>query len=272
MILETGTPRRASTNTPTEAIWDLSDLDGLTFDGSFDVSLRQPDPRGLHFSRDGSRMYLCGNGRAYITTHILAVPWDITTAVYVASTVFDWALLGLWFASDGVQLMLVRSDALVSVTLNAPWDLTAGYTLVSEYDQSVEGLHGAALSNAGDKIIMSKAFNKRYATLSTPFDVSSASTPINHVFGKSRDRGIFVNDAGTDLFLVDMRDDIHHYKLTIPWQTPSAVLEKSYALSGLSKSGFTPLTDKAMGITFSPTGARVYVTSSLSQAVHQYST
>ncbi len=252
--------------------WGISDLGGLTFDGSLDVSAHQADPRGLHFSRDGSRMYLCGNGSAFITTHLLDVPWDITTAVYAASTVFDWPLLGLWFAGDGVQLVLVRSDALVSVTLNTPWDLGGGYTVVSELAQSGWGLHGAALNEAGDKIIMSKAVNKRYATLSTPFDVSSASDPINHSFGKSRDRGIFANDAGDSLFLVDQRDDIYHYQINTPWVTTSAVLGKSYALSGLSKSGFSTLTDKAQGITFSPTGARVYVTSSATQSVHQYST
>lgn len=59
--------------------WDLSGT--VTYNGSYAPTSRISSPQGLHFSSDGTKMWILDSVFQEVSQHILATPWVITSGV-----------------------------------------------------------------------------------------------------------------------------------------------------------------------------------------------
>lgn len=94
-------------------------------------------PNGIHFSPDGTRLFLVGGGGLrFVFSYVLSTPWDISSAVFEKQKYVpeEGNLTGIYFAPSGERFFTVGdlNDRVNSYSLTTPWDIdTASYDNVS---------------------------------------------------------------------------------------------------------------------------------------------
>jgi hypothetical protein len=117
----------------------------------FVVSSQEPNPRGLHFKSDGSKMYVIGlSGRIY--QYDMSNPWDVSSASYTSKyfsvSTEELSAQGLFFRNDGseVNIIGVEKDTLYNYKLTIPWDIStatynSNYYSLSAQDYEMVGIY-----------------------------------------------------------------------------------------------------------------------------------
>ena len=105
--------------------WDITTA---VSNNSFSVAAQETAGSAVHFSSNGSIMYLLGTTGDDITWYDLSTPWDITTAVANSQfdvSVFETAAEGMFFSTDGTALWITGATfgRLVQYALSTPWNL-----------------------------------------------------------------------------------------------------------------------------------------------------
>ena len=176
--------------------WDVSSASYAS--KSADVSSEDTECSGLFFSPDGTKMYVSGNSNDTIYQYTLSTPWDVSTASY-ASKSLDVSTQcagtgGIWFKTDGSKVYVIDlvDCEVYQYTLSTPWDISTGSYDSKLYDTTTESIDtalGVAFNEDGSKMFVT-AFDSqevnRY-TLSTPWDVSTASADSNAFDFSSQD-------------------------------------------------------------------------------------
>jgi sugar lactone lactonase YvrE len=152
---------------------------------SFSVTNQVADPRGLHFSPDGTKMFATCGTLDDVAQYTLSTAWDLSTASY-ASKSFDFngqdtGPKEIRFNSTGSKMFVVGTgyDAVYRYSLSPSYDVsTASYDnnsySVAGYETSPKD---AELSPDGTKLYMlgSAQMTIYQFSLSTAWDLSSAS-------------------------------------------------------------------------------------------------
>ena len=146
--------------------WDVSTASYNGAAQEFSVRNQERVPTGLVFRPDGTRMFVVGWNDYAVVEYDLAVPWDVSTAVYngAAQEFFvggqETSPSSLAFQSDGTRMFVVgwEGDAVVEYDLVVPWDVsTAVYNgeveefSVAAQDGSPQGL---AFQSDGTRMFM----------------------------------------------------------------------------------------------------------------------
>jgi hypothetical protein len=127
--------------------WDVSTL---TFVQSFSVAAQDTTPLGLHFSADGTKMYIVGATNDRVYQYGLGTAWDISTASFTQFFSTTAAFLttphSIRFNADGTKMWVLcsASDNVAEYTLGTAWDIStsvlAGRKFIAFEEQSATGL------------------------------------------------------------------------------------------------------------------------------------
>ena len=154
--------------------WDIT---SSSLNQSLDISNKEATGRGLFFSSDGTKMYICGAGLSTANQYNLSTAWDISTASH--SSTFsvssqDVFPHGISIKSDGTKMYIIGSntDSVYQYSLSTAYDLsTASYDSVSFSVQSQDPLpFGFYLKPDGTKMYVAGRSNDaifQYSTSST---------------------------------------------------------------------------------------------------------
>ena len=152
-----------------------------------------------------------------------------------------------------------------------------GYSL-----NSILNPYDAAFSSNGERLfVLSNSTGKIYQlNLSTGFDVSTMSSTSNSFDYTSQTLNTYsfaMEPAGTKLFILNytLPGTIYEYSLSSSWDASTVTyLNNSYTVSdtGSSFGSSTPYMGNCNGITFSPSGHKMYVTSDTMRIITQFST
>lgn len=112
--------------------WSLS---GASYASkSVSVLTQEATARGLEFSTDGTKMYVCGFNKT-VYQYALSTAWDVSTASYASKsfsvTTQETSPVGIAFSSDGAFMFVVgtSSNKVHKYALATAWDVsTAVYT------------------------------------------------------------------------------------------------------------------------------------------------
>ena len=177
---------RTGNNVYQYSLPDINDISTASYDSkSISVITPATAPSGMVFSTDGGTMFISDLGTDFIYQYTLSTPWDISSASYASKSkdvsTEDLSPNGITVSSDGLTLFMAgnNSSFIYQYTLSTPWDIsTASYASKSK-DVSGEASSptGVATSPDGRKMYVTSASAGGTAqyTLSTPFDVSTAS-------------------------------------------------------------------------------------------------
>jgi len=257
--------------------WDISTA---SFTQSFDVSTQEAAVRGLFFKPDGTKMYVIGSTGDDINEYDLSTAWDISTASFnnvspsiVVNETFPDSMS---ITSDGsVVYVLGRSrDAVQAFNLSTPWDITTLSIQEASKDyldiSSVQiGPQGITFKPDGTElyIVGSQADRMHQYTLSTPWDITSGSTPVFKYLGTNSGlpNDITFKPDGTKMYVIDglvSNDDIDEYDLSTAWDITTASYVQSFSVASQD--------DGPQDLEFKPDGTKVFVIGQTNDAVYEY--
>lgn len=189
---------------------------------SFSFSSQETSAQSLAFKPDGTKMYIVGSSQDRVFQYTLSSPWDIDSASYDSVNFLvgsqDSNPSGLTFKPDGTKMYMVGGtlDNVHQYTLSSAWNIST-----ASYDSVIFNVAPQDLSPSGIKfkpdgrlMYISGTTNDRVYqyTLSTPWDISTASNNMLKVFsGRSLAHGISGFDfssKGDKLYLAGTDNDI----------------------------------------------------------------
>tara|TARA_Y100000004_G_scaffold196126_1_gene265153 strand:+ start:11712 stop:28643 length:16932 start_codon:yes stop_codon:yes gene_type:complete len=177
---------------------------GNTDDERAGISTLENNPRALAFSYDGSKMYFAGTSQDTIYQYTLTTPWDITTA------------------GVGTGVYGFTTSTYIGYWANSPSFI--------------------GLSSDGTKLFTSCDSRRRVfmQTLSTPYDVGTASTVVGFTTDyrefDSSYRGCAFDELGERMYIYGNNNDmIHEFDLPNPWEVKTAF--ESVKCLGISTHG-----------------------------------
>ena len=196
----------------------------------FSVSEQDPAPRGMAFSNDGAKMFVVGDHENAIIEYTLSTPFDVSTATF-DDVVFSVSMqeidpTGMAFSNDGTKMFVTGAlgDDVNEYTLSTAFDVsTATFDdVVFSVSMQETTPTGMAFSNDGAKmfVIGTVGDDINEYTLSTPFDVSTASYAgdVERFSVSGQDRtpsGMAFSNNGAKMFVVgNAGNAINEYTLS----------------------------------------------------------
>ena len=251
----------------------IDDITSPSFVDSFSVRFQDTFPEGLAFSTDGAKMFVAGESGDDVSEYTLTAPFDVSTAVFVDSFSVrsqDKFPSGLAFSANGAKMFVlgVADDDVNEYTLSTPFDVSTAVFVDSFSVASQDGLpRGLAFSTNGAKmfVVGDDGNDVNEYTLSTPFDVSTASF-VDSFSVRSQEtspQGLAFSADGYKMFVVgSVGDDVNEYTLTAPFDVSTASFAGSFSVA----SQDTVPTDLA----FSADGAKMFVLGDNGNDVNEY--
>jgi len=248
------------------------DVSTASFVDSFSVAAQDPDPRGLAFSSDGTKMFVVGNSGDAVFEYTLATPFDVSTASFVVSfsvAAQDPSPRGLAFSSDGTKMFVLGSsgDDVNEYTLSTAFDVsTASFVVSFSVAAQETSPQGLAFSSDGTKMFvvgitgddvdeytLINAFTL-FPTFVDSFSVAAQDTlPVSLAFSSD----------GTKMFVLgNTGDDINEYTLTTPFDVSTASFVDSFSVAAQE---IFP-----RGLAFSSDGTKMFVVGNEGDDVNEY--
>jgi uncharacterized protein YhjY with autotransporter beta-barrel domain len=201
------------------------DVSTALFVDSFSVALQEPNPQGIAFNNDGTKMFVVGFSGQNVSEYTLSTGFDVSTALFVDSfsvAAQDTAPTGLAFNNDGTKMFVLGliGDDVNEYTLSTGFDVSTAL-FVDSFSVVLQDTSPGdiAFNNDGTKMFMvGIRFNQvSEYTLSTGFDVSTALF-VDNFSGTAQDTaptGLAFNNDGTKMFVVGSTgDDVNEYTLS----------------------------------------------------------
>ena len=245
-----------------------------TFVDSFSVATQENNPTGVTFNNDGTKMFVSGNTGNDVGEYSLTTAFDVSTATFVGRFEVvnqDNNPSDVAFNNDGTKMFVTgfTGDNVYEYTLSTGFDLTSTVSFVDSFDVSTHETApgGLTFNNEGTKMfVVGENFKEVIEyTLTTPFDVSSASFVDSFdVVGQVwRPRDVAFNNDGTKMFVVGHNDEVDEFIL-------STGFDLSSTITYVGAFNVSTQDDTPTGVTFNNDGTKMFVVGSGSDNVNEY--
>ena len=245
---------------------------------AFDVSDQLSHPRDVTFNNDGTKMFTIDNGTRKVFEYTLSTPYNISTAVFVnefSVSSEDLKPMKVKFNNDGSKMFIGgRSSKRVhEYSLSINFDISsASVTYTGNFidvSSQVGGnsLFGLAFSPDGTMMFVNEFLEAgtgdhlHQYSLNKSFDLSGGANFIRsadletQTAEDSQSNGIAFNQSGTRMFMIgSLRNEINQYTLSEGFNISTASFDGGAEVRKFDGTGGDP-----NGITFSPSGLRMYV-------------
>jgi len=219
------------------------DVSTASFVDSFSVTAQETGPTGLAFSSDGAKMFVVGVTGDDVNEYTLSTPFDVSTASFVDSfsvAAQEGGPRGIAFNTDGTKMFVVGAAGtdINEYTLQTAFDVsTASFVDSFSVAGQETGPEGLAFSSDGTKMFVLGTVEDAVHeyTLSTPFDVSTASFVDSFsVAGQEiGPQGLAFSSDGAKMFVVGaVGDDVNEYTLSTPFDVSTASFVDSFSVAG----------------------------------------
>ena len=251
-------------------------INGATYDSvSFDVT-QDSTITGMCFNDDGTKMYVCGESSDKVYQYSLSSAYDLSTASYDSVSLDVSSQQGaprsVVFNNDGSALYIVGTSAAAvhQYTLSTEYDLSTGSYASKTVSVSTQELYpcGVIFNNDGASMYVVGSQNETVYqyTLSTPFDVSTASYASKSLDGSSEQSsstGLAFNSDGTKIFIIgETPTKIFQYTLSSAYDMSTGSYDSvSYTYS----EGTVP-----RDIVWGNSGNKFYIPDSGPDDIYQY--
>ncbi|MEX2405052.1 MAG: hypothetical protein WD579_00435, partial [Candidatus Paceibacterota bacterium] len=152
---------------------------------ALDVSGKEGNPMDMTFNDDGTTLYVMGYNTDDINEYTLSTPYDISSASFTQMALDvsgqESIPLDMTFNNDGTTLYVtgVDGDDINEYTLSTPYDISSASFTQIALDVSGQETSPSSLifNNDGTTLYMmgQTGDDINEYTLSTPYDISSAS-------------------------------------------------------------------------------------------------
>lgn len=238
--------------------WDISTASFLQL---FSVAGQDLQGRGLFFKPDGTKMYILGASGDDVNEYSLSTAWDVSTASFlqlfsVASESVNPS--NIFFRDNGGGFYVVDSQA-----ANI-YQYTLGGFSVAAQDTSPQDLF---FKPDGLKMYVTGVSNDNVYEydLTVGWDISTASflQSFSVAAQEASPQSPFFKPDGTKMYILGSGgDDVNEYDLSTAWDVSTAVFLQLFSVASQETN--------PQGLYFRPDGAKMYVSGTGSDAVHEY--
>ncbi|MEY3411802.1 MAG: Lentibacter virus vB LenP, partial [Bacteroidota bacterium] len=276
----TNVVRQYSMTTP----WDIST--GVYDAKFFSVAAQDSQTRDIHFSTDGTKMYILGQASPpAVYQYTLSTPWDLINAtvtyggIRVIVSAQEALATSLEFNATGTMMYVIglNQEKIYQYPINPlyPWDLTyATDTPTSSiaFTSADTNIYGMSFGNNGNLLYLTgNASSALYSyTLSTPYTVDSGTITLKNsisLIGQGSTRTcIRISTDGKKLYMADSGTDlIYQYTMRTPWDINTMNYDNvSFSVAGQDGN--------ISGMHFKPDGTAFYIIGGATAApIYQYS-
>ena len=193
--------------------YDLStnfDVSSASYTATFGVVAQDNSPADVQFNSDGTKMYVVGDSNNSVYEYALSTAWDVTSATLSSTfsiATYETDPWGLAFNSDGTKMFTIGVyGAVVEWALSTGFDIsTASYTQNFATSGQLTYATGVEFNPDGTKmyVIDNGAQDVLTYTLSTGFDISTASFTARFLVTRGGLSKIRLNNDGTKMFLLN---------------------------------------------------------------------
>jgi len=256
-----------------ESAWGISSASYTST--SLNVNSIEPNPTGIFFKPDGTKMYMNGYTNDDVNEYNLSTAWDITTATYSQNfglSSQDTSSQGIFFKPDGTKMYMVGSgsDNINEYTLSTAWDVsTLSYVRNLGMPSGLQNPTGIFFKSDGTRMYIVADPNKAVMySLSTAWDISTASVSHTHTISEnSLPQDIFLKSDGTKVYILGESPDKKVYEYN---------LSTAYDLSTISYSSNSfnvePQSPGCKAMTFKPDGSKMYILGTDNDVIYEYNT
>jgi len=232
----------------------------------------------IFFASNGSILYMKSLSNKNIFQYTLSTPYDLSTASY-ANIVSDSPgdvlnVEGFQVSKDGTKVYIYGSNAsgIHQYTLTTPFDMSTftSTSTATVFNTERNLVTSSEFSSDGTKLYTTSSFiDEVYQyTLSTPFDVSTASFDnLTFYYGDQEDqaKNIVFNTDGTNMFINGSDSErLYQYTLTTPFDISTASYN-NVSLDLTTESG------GPSSVFFNDDYSKMYVMGRDNDNVYQYS-
>ena len=193
--------------------YDLStnfDVSSASYTATFGVVAQDNSPADVQFNSDGTKMYVVGDSNNSVYEYALSTAWDVTSATLSSTfsiATYETDPWGLAFNSDGTKMFTIGVyGAVVEWALSTGFDIsTASYTQNFATSGQLTYATGVEFNPDGTKmyVIDNGAQDVLTYTLTTGFDISTASFTARFLVTRGGLSKIRLNNDGTKMFLLN---------------------------------------------------------------------
>lgn len=193
-------------------------------------------------------------------------------------TTFSNNVRDIAFNNDGTKMYIVTNTAstIFEFDLSIPYVVSSA-TYVDDISVSASSGNPRSLvfNPDGTKAFIVGSFNDRVGeyTLSTPFDISTATLVFNFSVNAQAPtpNGVAFNNDGTKMFVIERtNDEIHEYNLTTGYNLSTASYSNiSFSVNNYPKPEQNE--NNPYDLAFSPDGIKMYITGHDKDSVIEYS-
>jgi sugar lactone lactonase YvrE len=266
------------------------DVESASYGGkNFNVTGQETLPSGLHFSPDGTKVYIVGSTNDRVFIYPLTTAWDISTAIDPYN-IKSFSILsqdttpeGVTIGAAGTAMYIVgsTSDTIYQYSLSTAYDVsTASYSGISFSISARETLPtDLTFSDDGTKVyiigrtaagagVTAGAEYVHQFNLGTAWNVSTAGYSTSFYITTQTGitpTGLTIGAGGTAMYVIgDTNDTIFQYTLETPWEVNTA----SYT----NKNFFASSQDGLpTALYFKSDGTSVYIVGNTNDRINQYS-
>lgn len=243
----------------------------VSFDDSFLVD--DNTPTGISFKPDGTKMYIVGMENKLIYQYALSVPFDITVdpIFEISEQLPADAPFGCVFDTNGLNVFNVDNifDAVFSSPLNLPYDISTIGSGEFSFIPEVFELTGLDFNPDGSKmyLVEENVGSIQQYILGDAFHIGNSPLPEHEggflITEDTSPQDVRFNPEGTKMYVVGGNNAaIYQYSLPLPFNLVPQRLE--FSDTALAEDPVPT------GITFNPTGTKLFIVGEASSSVHQY--
>jgi len=279
--------------------WDIS---SASFLQNSSVASQEPNPRGLYFKPDGSKMYITGSSQSAYE-YDLSTAWDVSTLSFLQS--FSVAAQetdpnAVRLKPDGTKMYILGNtgDDVNEYDLSTAWDISTSsfaksfsvsaqettlrgmffkpdgskmYIIgsagddVNEYD--LGGFSVAAQESVPNGISFKPEGDKMYVVGSGGDEVNEYNLglipPFSVTAQETAPRCSIFKPDGTKMYVVGTTgDDVNEYDLSTAWDATTAVFLQNFSVAAQETA--------PRGLFFKPDGTKMYITGQTGDDVNEY--
>lgn len=234
----------------------------------FFVGSDEGTPFGLYVKPDGTKMYVVGTTGDDINEYDLSTAYDVSTATFnqnFSVSAQETNPRGVEFKTDGTKMYVVGTsgDDVNEYNLSTAWDVsTASYSQNFSVSGQETNPYSVRFKPDGTKMYVTGTTGDdiNEYSLSTAWDVSTASYVQNFATGDSVNTGVAFSSDGAKMYTCGQTlDYIKEWNLSTAWDVSTATLNQ---ISGglVNNPGSIQLVDDN----------KFYVVASYSDRIHGY--
>lgn len=256
--------------------WDISTA---SFVQTFSVGAQETAPTSLHFSTDGTKLFVMGQTGDDVNEYSLGTAWNVSTASFVRTFTLANGMTvpqSLTFNSSGTAFYVINAstanNGIIKYSLGSAWDLSTAAYDSTEFFATPWAITNARIrfNSDGTELFFLRDLTTQIdetilgIPLTSAFNINTAQYNVGSLFGnEATPTGLHWGDNGNYLYVVGSSGDaVDQFEALVPYKASTIRYLRTFSVATQETV--------PQSVYLSSTGTRMFVLGSTGDDLNQY--